>query len=295
MTPDARHHYRSRMERVLDHIDAHLDEALDVELLSGVAAFSRFHFHRQFTALCGLPVQRYVQLARMKRASWRLAFRPDARVTDIAFDAGYAAPESFTRAFRQAFGQPPSAFRDAPDWAPWQAAMAPLTHARSLTMQSNFALDDVTLIHFPETRIAVMEHRGDPALIGDTLRRFIDWRRRTGLAPSRSATFNLFHTDPEQGAAEDHRLGLGATVNAGFVSDQADVTVETIPAGRCAVLRVTGPDAALRPAADWLYREWLPVSGEELRDFPFFGQRIRFFPDVPEQEAVIDLFLPLKD
>ncbi|WP_448663396.1 GyrI-like domain-containing protein [Sphingomonas sp. CJ20] len=295
MTPDARQRYQSRMERVFDHIDAHLDEALDVERLSGVAAFSRFHFHRQFTAMCGLPVQRYVQLARMKRASWRLAFRPDARVTDIAYDAGYAAPESFTRAFRQAFGQPPSAFRDAPDWTPWQAAMAPLTHARSLTMKTHFALDDVAIVDFPETRIAVMEHRGDPSLLGDTIRRFIDWRRRTGLHPSRSATFNLFYTDPEQVPAAEYRLGLAATVGAGFVPDQADLRIDTIPAGRCAVLRVTGPDAALRPAAAWLYGEWLPVSGEELRDFPFFGQRIRFFPDVPEHEAVIDLMLPLKD
>ena len=40
--------------------------------------------------------------------------------------------------------------------------------------------------------------------------------------------------------------------------------------------------------------DWLPRSGEEPRDFPFFAQRVAFYPEVPEHEAVTDLFLPLR-
>lgn len=61
--------YQGRMQRVLDHIDQHLDCKLDSGTISSVAAFSKYHFHRQFTATFGLSVHRYVQLARMKRAS----------------------------------------------------------------------------------------------------------------------------------------------------------------------------------------------------------------------------------
>ncbi|MDU6730658.1 MAG: AraC family transcriptional regulator, partial [Bradyrhizobium sp.] len=66
--------YHARMLRVLDHIDRHLDDDLDLERLSSIAAYSKYHFHRQFTATFGLSVHRYVQLARMKRASYRLAY-----------------------------------------------------------------------------------------------------------------------------------------------------------------------------------------------------------------------------
>jgi len=38
----------------------------------------------------------------------------------------------------------------------------------------------------------------------------------------------------------------------------------------------------------------LPGSGAELRDFPLYVQRVKFFPEVPEHEAVTDAFLPLK-
>ena len=43
-----------------------------------------------------------------------------------------------------------------------------------------------------------------------------------------------------------------------------------------------------------LYRDWLPESGEELRDFPLFFHYVKKVPDVPEHEQVTDVFLPLK-
>ena len=36
------------------------------------------------------------------------------------------------------------------------------------------------------------------------------------------------------------------------------------------------------------------VTGAELRDFPVFFQRVSFFPEVPANEAVTDVFLPLR-
>src|SRR4051812_46239671 len=168
--------YQARMRRVLEHIDRHLEGDLDLETLSGVAAFSKFHFHRQFTATFGLSVHRYVQLARMKRASHRLAYRDAQSVTDIAMDAGYDAPDAFARAFRQRFGQSPSSFRKSPDWESWLAAFGPLDHARSKLLQKFFPPDDVTTRDVPATNVAIMAHRGDPATLGATIQLFIAWR-----------------------------------------------------------------------------------------------------------------------
>jgi AraC family transcriptional regulator len=48
---DAARNYHARMQRVLDHIDGHAEDELPVEALSAVAAFSKYHFHRQFSEL----------------------------------------------------------------------------------------------------------------------------------------------------------------------------------------------------------------------------------------------------
>jgi len=185
--------YHSRMQRVLDYIDRHLDDDLDLDTLSSVAAYSKYHFHRQFTATFGLSMHRYIQLARMKRASYRLAYRDDQSVTQIAMDAGYDAPDAFARAFRQRFGQSPSAFLKSPDWVPWLAAFGPLDNARSKLMQKIFTTDDVTIREVPPAPVAIMEHRGDPATLSATIQRFIAWRKTTGLHPKTNPTFNVWH------------------------------------------------------------------------------------------------------
>ncbi|MEZ5535972.1 MAG: GyrI-like domain-containing protein [Thiolinea sp.] len=50
----------------------------------------------------------------------------------------------------------------------------------------------------------------------------------------------------------------------------------------------------LGPSIYPLYREWLPDSGEELRDFPLFFNYLTLPPETPEHEMMTDIYLPLK-
>jgi AraC family transcriptional regulator len=290
----ALHTYQARMQRALDHIDRHLDSTLDLETVSKVAAFSKFHFQRQFTATFGLSVHRYVQLARMKRASHQLAYRQAESVTEIAMDAGYAAPDAFARAFRDRFGQSPSSFRTSPDWEPWHAALEPLDTARSKFMKTTFKADDVTIRDVEPTAVAIVEHRGDPATLGATIQRFIAWRRAAGLRPRTSPNFNVWRSERRPASPADYSIDLCVGTDRPIDPQDDQVKAGMIPGGRCAVLRVVGNTHNLEPAALYLYRDWLPASGEETRDFPIYCQRLSLFPEVPEHEAVAELFLPLK-
>jgi AraC family transcriptional regulator len=287
--------YHARMQRALDYIDQHLDSELDLEAVSRVAAFSKFHFHRPFTATFGLSVHRYVQLARMKRASYRLAYRHADSVTEVALDAGYDAPDAFARAFRRRFGQSPSSFRKSPDWEPWLAAFRPLDNARSKLMHKTFTPDDVTIRDVPSTPVAILEHRGDPATLGASIQRFIAWRQANGLPPRTNPTFNVWRSERRPASPADYAVDLCVgTDRTTSAADEQTITYGEIPGGRCAVLRVVGHTDNLEPAALYLYRQWLPASGEEVRDFPLYCQRLSFFPEVSEREAVAEVFLPLK-
>jgi predicted transcriptional regulator YdeE len=78
-------------------------------------------------------------------------------------------------------------------------------------------------------------------------------------------------------------------------ANDADMKAGTIPGGRCAVLRVTHDTHNLEPAATYLYREWLPASGEEARDFPIYCRRwLTFFPGAEVHDVGVELHLPLK-
>lgn len=286
--------YHARMQGVLDHIDRHLDGDLNLDAMSSVAAFSKFHFHRQFKATFGISLHRYVQLSRMKRASQLLIDGHQARVTDIALEAGYETPDAFARAFRQRFGQSPSDFRKSPDWEPWLAAFRPLNAARSKIVQKNFSPDQVQIRDVASTRVAIFEHRGNPEGLDATIQRFIAWRKAAGLSPRTNPTFNIWHTERRPADPADYSVDLcvGLGADEQFEPAGEEVRVGEIPGGRCAVMRVTGDTHNLEPAALYLYRDWLPNSGEEVRDFPIYCQR--FFLDQPEQGTAAELFLPLK-
>jgi len=280
--------YAEKFNKVFDYIEKHLDEDLSVECLSRVANFSKYHFHRQFSEYAGINVFRYIQLMRLRRASYRLVFSEHTRIIDIALEAGFENPESFSRAFKNLFGQTPSQFRSKPEWQPWNEQYRIPPRKRNQTMQVNIA-------EFGGTKIAVLEHRGAPELVNDSVKVFIDWRRQSGLSPVNSSrTFGLVYDNPHTTPAEDFRFDICGEVNNEVPENPQGVINKYIPHGRCAVVRHHGPHNEIADSIYYLYREWLPGSGEDLRDFPLFFHYLNLITDTPEHELVTDVYLPLK-
>ncbi len=293
MNHSARQAYHQRFQRVLDYIETKLDANPGLEELSQVAHCSKFHFQRQFSNYFGLSVFRYSQWLRIRRAGYQLAFRDDP-VLEIALNAGFASAEAFTRAFKHSLGQTPSEFRKAPDWTPWQQLMQSINTPGRPAMRSGQHNHDVEIVDFEETPIALYIHKGAPAKLNDSIRAFIEWRKKFGPSPDVSQTYNLVYDDPEQVDAEDYRFGIAASITIEVEPNDHGVESSIIPAGRCARLRHHGPDNNLAETVQHLYGDWLPESGEELRDFPIVFHRVTLFPNVPEQDLITDVYLPLK-
>lgn len=292
MNETAAENYRRRMGRVLDHIDRHPDGDLQLETLAGVAAFSKFHFHRQFGATFGIPVRRYVNLSRMKRAAFALACRTEMPVIEIALAAGFQSPDAFAKAFRAEFGTSPSAFRKAPDWAAWYTAIMPYDNARKQIMPADFKPADVEIVAFAQVPIIRLSHIGDPAALNGSIARFIAWRKANRVGPQVARTFNIFHGGKDV-EPDDFRIDLACQAVPGMEPGEG-MDRATIPAGRCARLKLLGVNDDLEAPATWLYRSWLPSSGETLRDVPLFCERSNFGPGLPESEMMTELYLPLR-
>ncbi len=294
MTASVVNTYHARLHKVLEYVDAHLDDNLTVDHLSSVAAFSKYHFHRQFSELFGVSVYKYIQLNRLKRASYQLVFRDHSQIIDIALASGYENHESFSRAFKKSIGQTPSEFRKQPQWSSWHSTYQPLSDLRFKYMKPENQPAQVKLVTVKNTKVAALEHRGDPNLIGNSVRTFIEWRKQNNLPPKVSATFNILYDNPLETPPDDYRFDICASIERDVTVNPFGVIEKNIPGGRCGVLRHFGSDDSLSESINYLYSTWFPLSGEELRDFPLYLQRVSFFPDVPEHEAITDVFLPLK-
>ena len=288
MKDDKARAYADKFTKVLDYIDNHLDDDLSVERLSQVANFSKFHFHRQFSEYIGIGVFKYIQLMRLKRASYRLFFnRPDP-IINIALDACFENPESFSRAFKNAFGQTPSEFRKTPAWKPW-------IEQYQFPIRKEVQNMEVKIVKFEQTNVAALEHHGPAEFVNDSARKFIEWRMASGLSPAHlSKTFGIVYDNPDTTEPENFRFDICGSVSANVPENSHGVVNKIIPGGRCAVIRHFGSQDRIGETAYYLYRDWLPESGEVLRDFPMYFHYLNLIPETPENELITDVYLPLK-
>jgi AraC family transcriptional regulator len=152
---------------------------------------------------------------------------------------------------------------------------------------------EVRIIDFPETRVAVAEHRGPPELEYEASKRLIEWRRQNGVSPSGHQTYGVHYTDPLTTAAAEHRVDFCVTYDRPIQANAQGIIGKTIPANRCALARHLG-SRSHNAAAVYLYREWLPRSGEVPGSFPMFFHYVNVGPHVQEHEMITDVYLPLR-
>jgi AraC family transcriptional regulator len=99
-----------RIVRVLEYIEAHLDERLSLDVLAEEAAVSKFHFVSVFSKSVGATPHRHVQHVRMQAAAGMLR-ETDKSILEIALACGFLSASHFAATFRRYFAQSPSEYR----------------------------------------------------------------------------------------------------------------------------------------------------------------------------------------
>lgn len=98
------------VQRAVDFMSRHLDQAISVDDIAQAANSSRSQLARLFHAELGAPPHRHLVKMRVDRAK-RLIERTNLPLAEIAFDCGFTHQEHMTRIFRQTFRCTPGAYR----------------------------------------------------------------------------------------------------------------------------------------------------------------------------------------
>lgn len=101
-----------RLKRVLEYMDVHLHDPLQLDKLADIAAMSPFHFARSFKAATGSPPHVFMVARRMDYAAalFRATGMP---VPMVAETVGFRSLPHFRRHFRAHWGTTPGDFTSA--------------------------------------------------------------------------------------------------------------------------------------------------------------------------------------
>jgi AraC-like DNA-binding protein/ligand-binding sensor protein len=92
------------------YIREHLDERLTLDDVARHAGLSPHHFCKVFRKTAGVNLIEYINRCRVEKARDML-LKPDARVSEVAFEIGYQSLSQFNRTFRSVTGENPTEYR----------------------------------------------------------------------------------------------------------------------------------------------------------------------------------------
>lgn len=104
---------------VIDYIETHLQEKLDLETVAKAVHYSKYHLHRMFTGTVGLTIHDYVQRRQLTEAA-KLLVLSDRPILEIALSAGYESQQSFTDIFKAMYKKSPNQYREEEEFYPLQ-------------------------------------------------------------------------------------------------------------------------------------------------------------------------------
>lgn len=290
MATETHLNYYERINGIQQYIRDHLDEPLDREALAHLAGFSLPHFHRLFTAHVGESISAYVRRARLERAAQQL-LNEEINITWLALDAGYETHSAFSKAFKQYFGVSPTEFRELNP-----KAAAYLIHRRFLFHRKEPIMQPIEIRTLPDLQVLyarATELMTSPAFQTANQEAFGKLFQGAGAFMAQMKHCVALYPD-EVEVGKSVRFDAGAIFAEGQEPPAPEgLTYQTLPGGRWAVFRHVGPYDTLWQTWQAAYRDWLPSSGETLRDTVPFEDYVDDPSKVAPAQLRTDILIPI--
>ncbi|WP_373235718.1 helix-turn-helix transcriptional regulator [Cohaesibacter celericrescens] len=95
--------------RLVDYIEAHLDQSIRLRSLAQIAGLSEYHLQRSFKQSCGVSPNVWIAHRKLERA--KAMIRAGGSLVQVADSCGFSSQSHFTRSFRSGMGMTPASYR----------------------------------------------------------------------------------------------------------------------------------------------------------------------------------------
>ncbi|MFB6610253.1 GyrI-like domain-containing protein [Agromyces sp. NPDC056379] len=282
------------LNRMIDLIEEHLTEEIDIAGLTAGLGITEYHVRRMFSSLAGMPLSEYIRRRRMTVAAADVLDGRDLLGTAVRF--GYGSAEAFSRAFRAVHGiSPGDARRDGGPLRTQPQLRFRLTIEGNTTMETRIADRPAFRLVGHAARVPLI-HQGPNPHIQAHIASLpeAEHLRLKALSDTEPAGLLQVSADVDPDATEGSELtylhGVAASESTPV---PADLDAIEVPAGTWAVFRTAGPyPAALQSTWAATASEWFPSNPWQLRPGPSMVAILDRAADF--STATTELWLPVE-
>ena len=275
--------YHKRMNVVVEYINNHLGEDIDLTLLAEISNFSPFHFHRIMKAFLGEPIWTFIVRTRIETAA-RLLRYTDMTVESIAYRVGYGAPSSLSKSFKQFYGVSPNQFRNNKDYI----IMKPSNVKPELNIT-------ISVEERPSKNLIYIRLTGpyDSHDYAGTWGRLYQYIGELQIPFNQVEHIAIYPDDPKVTAPDKLRSELSLAVPQPVVP-KGEIGVKDLAGGKYAVFRYKGPYTNMAAVYDTIYAHWIPEKEYKLRDAYVYECYLNNPADTAPDDLLTEICVPVE-
>jgi len=282
-------YYKQKVSEVLNYIDNHLADDLNVRMLSDRFGVSFFHFHRIIKASLNEPLGSYINRARLDTAV-KLIRYTDESIADIAVRTGYEDSSAFSKAFSKEFGLSPQEFKS-------DTGIILNTHIDYKISDSGKLVSDIKpkVINVSAKKVIYTRVTGEYGgekftRTWDDLFNFAIQNKLLGWKPD---IFSIYYDEPYEIGIEKCTADLCISTYK-VIEPTGEIDIKTISGGKYAVFRYRGPYERLWELYETIYSVWVLNSGVKLRDFPIVEKYLNYSTKTNPKDYLTEIYIPIE-
>lgn len=275
--------YQKCVNAVVDYINLHLGEEIDLKSLAKISHFSPFYFHRIMKAFLGEPIGTFIVRTRTEAAA-RLLRYSDAPIADIAYRIGYSSPSSLSKVFKQFYGISPLEYRNNKNFV----IMKPAIIRPDLELKRE--VKEVSARNVIYIRLFGDYKMND---YGGTFMRLFQFVQEQQLPMGEGLPLCIYHDDPKVTPADKLRTDV-CMVMPEAVAPKGDIGFKQIPAGRYAIFLYKGSYEHLQAVYDTIYGKHIPEMECTLRDEPSAERYMNNPVTTAPEELLTEIYIPVE-
>ena len=271
--------YHRCVNIVVEYINNHLGEEIDLEKLAEISHFSPYHFHRIMKAFLHEPLGAFIVRTRIETAA-RLLRYSSMSVSDIAYQIGYGSPSSLSKIFKQFYGISPNEYRNNKD----HVIMKPLEINPALEVREQQP-KQVIYVRLTGAYMALAYCEAWKKLYAYVSEEKIDTRYMEYIC--------IYHDDPKVTEPKNLRTDVCFTVPSP-AQPRGEIGVKEIPGGKYLIFRYKGPYANLGAVYDTIYGHWIPQGGYTVSNSRGYESYLNSPESTPPEELLTEICIPVE-